>query len=336
MSDPDDTPAPAPALAEPPAPASTAEPAEPVALTPVECGQRLAALFPALFAGPPRPLKLRIHVDIQARAPGVFTRAALSAFMHRHTLANAYLRAVAQGGQRYDLDGQPAGELADEHRQAAVDELARRRERFLARRAAERGAAPGAPASGPAPAQPAARPGAQDAAAGSGPARPPAGGPRERHLADRGGRGPARPPRPAGAPGGAGPAPRHRDRGPAGVPAADQPGVRADARRGPPGHTRPHDARGRHGGDARHDAPRDLGRHPERPPHPAPPMPRPPAAVEPADPAQRERALLLRDVERTTLTLANFCALKGLLLPAVEAQLELARRERAGRGGGAR
>ena len=52
------------------------------------------------------------------------------------------------------------------------------------------------------------------------------------------------------------------------------------------------------------------------------------------------RALLLRDVERTALTLANFCALKGLSLPAVEAQLEQAQRERSqrppptGAGGG--
>jgi hypothetical protein len=68
---------------------------------------------------------------------------------------------------------------------------------------------------------------------------------------------------------------------------------------------------------------------------PAQEAPRPPARAEAAavDPAQRERAQLLHDVERTTLTLANFCALKGLSLPAVQAQLELARRERASRGG---
>jgi sRNA-binding protein len=328
-------------------------------MSPAECGQRLAALFPALFAGPPRPLKLRIHVDIQARAPGVFSRAALSAFMHRHTLGNAYLRAVAQGGQRYDLDGQPAGELAAEHRQAAADELARRRERFLARRAAERGATPAAPRQAPTP------PEAGDAAPGAAAATPPAAArpdarpPPRPHAVSADARRAARPE--GGRPGG---------------PQGGSQGGRAEDRRGPPGPGRPAPARDRPRGDARRDGPRDAfhtprpdasaareghtrhapaheaaarawparqarrdpapAEHLARPPRPPLPGPRPAAAAEPADPGQRERAQLLHEVERTTLSLANFCALKGLSLPAVEAQLELARRERAGRGGAAR
>jgi hypothetical protein len=38
-----------------------------------DAGPRLKALFPALFAGAPKPLKLRIQLDIQARAPGSFS-----------------------------------------------------------------------------------------------------------------------------------------------------------------------------------------------------------------------------------------------------------------------
>ena len=84
-------------------------------------------MFPALFAGAPKPLKLRIQIDIQERAPGVFSKQALSAFFRRYTGSTAYLIAVSRAKQRFDLDGQPNGELSDEHRQVALDELARRR-----------------------------------------------------------------------------------------------------------------------------------------------------------------------------------------------------------------
>jgi sRNA-binding protein len=91
------------------------------------CAELLKQHFPALFAGAPKPLKLRIQADIQARVPGVFTKSALSAFLRQHTGRNAYLLALTRADQRFDLDGQPAGELSAEHRQAALDELARRR-----------------------------------------------------------------------------------------------------------------------------------------------------------------------------------------------------------------
>jgi ProP effector len=105
--------------------------------SPAATSARLAELFPALFAGAPKPLKLRIQVDIQERAPGVFSKQALSAFFRRYTGATSYLLAVSKGKQRFDLDGQPAGELSDEHRQVAADELARRRATQNERRALE-------------------------------------------------------------------------------------------------------------------------------------------------------------------------------------------------------
>ena len=108
-------------------------------LSPAACAARLAELFPALFAAnAPQPLKLRIQADIQQRAPGIFTKKSLSIFLHRHTTNTAYLRAVANAPQRIDLDGAPAGDVADEHRQAAVIELERRRAMHDARRDAER------------------------------------------------------------------------------------------------------------------------------------------------------------------------------------------------------
>ncbi|HET8694093.1 MAG TPA: ProQ/FinO family protein [Aquabacterium sp.] len=97
-------------------------------MTPAECGTKLKELFPALFGqDKPLPLKLRIQADIQERAPGVFTKPVLSAFLRRHTGSYAYLIGLTKATHRFDLDGQPAGELTDEHRQAASDELTRRR-----------------------------------------------------------------------------------------------------------------------------------------------------------------------------------------------------------------
>lgn len=119
-----------------PAPSAAAAPT-PAELSPAACASELKQRFPALFAGAPKPIKLRVHVDIQQRAPGVFTKNALSAFFRRYTGSTSYLIAVSKATQRVDLDGQPAGELSAEHRQIALDELARRRGNQDARRELE-------------------------------------------------------------------------------------------------------------------------------------------------------------------------------------------------------
>lgn len=94
---------------------------------PADCAQRLAQRFPALFGGGPKPLKLRIQADIQEQAPGEFSKTELSAFFRRHTGSTSYLFAMVKGTTRFGLDGQPAGEISDEHRKIAQDELTRRR-----------------------------------------------------------------------------------------------------------------------------------------------------------------------------------------------------------------
>jgi ProP effector len=113
--------------AAPAEPAAPGAPAAPAAPSPADCAQQLRQLFPALFSGAAKPLKLRIQIDIQERAPGQFTKQALSAFFRRHTGSTSYLIAVSKAAHRFDLDGQPSGEVSAEHRQAALDELARRR-----------------------------------------------------------------------------------------------------------------------------------------------------------------------------------------------------------------
>jgi len=118
---------------------TAAAPSAAPAMSHADCTALLQQHFPALFgpASPIRPLKLHIQADIQQRAPGVFTKAALSHFLRRYTASPGYLQALARTPQRHDLDGQPAGEVSEEHRQGARDELARRRNEQDARRAEE-------------------------------------------------------------------------------------------------------------------------------------------------------------------------------------------------------
>ncbi|KQW46452.1 MULTISPECIES: ProQ/FINO family protein [unclassified Roseateles] len=103
-----------------PAPAHVAAPA-------VDATAELKALFPALFTGKPKPVKLRVQADIQERAPGKFSKAQLGAFLRRHTGSTGYLIALTQAKTRFDLDGNPAGEISEEHLTAAKEELARRK-----------------------------------------------------------------------------------------------------------------------------------------------------------------------------------------------------------------
>jgi sRNA-binding protein len=110
----------------------------PPAMSPADCQRELAQRFPALFGldSGPQPIKLRIHVDIQAQAPGVFTRRSLAHFLSRHTTSTAYLKALVKAPHRLDLKGAPAGEIAEEHRQAAQVELDRRKALVAERRRA--------------------------------------------------------------------------------------------------------------------------------------------------------------------------------------------------------
>ena len=105
---------------------SPAAPAAP-GMSPAACSAQLKQLFPALFTGMAKPLKLRIQADIQTRAPGLFTKQLLSVVLRRYTGSHSYLVALTQATQRFDLDGAAAGELSAEHKQAAMDELLLRR-----------------------------------------------------------------------------------------------------------------------------------------------------------------------------------------------------------------
>ncbi|MFY8086728.1 MAG: ProQ/FINO family protein [Rubrivivax sp.] len=328
--------APAVAVEAPPAEAEAAGATADKGLSPAQTAQRLAELCPALFGPEPKPIKLKIQADLQQRAPGVFQRRSLSWFLSRHTTTNAYLKALLQHSTRFDLDGQPAGEISAEHRQAAEEELARRRAIAQAKRQAAR--APQGPGRGarqpqgpqaadavqpgdtpahanPATGTPAPAPGSVAEAAGArraggspqGRGQPP--GERRERGPRRDGRGPSaqapeqRPPR----------RPDHR-------PAHAQ--AQGQGRQGPPQH--------------RHDANRQRAPQAAQGPHHDNPS-RAPAAQAPAvpqDPAQRDRWQLLRAWESTSLSKSNFCALKRLTEADFDAQIAQARQERgAARGG---
>jgi len=128
----------APVAEVPAAEAAAAEAAPAAAEAGPDVAAQLKALFPALFTGGHKPLKLRIQADIQERAPGQFTKAQLSAFFRRYTGNTGYLIALTKSKTRFDLDGNEAGELSEEHLAAAKEELNRRRNLKNERVAAER------------------------------------------------------------------------------------------------------------------------------------------------------------------------------------------------------
>ncbi len=75
-----------------------------------------------------KPLALRIDNAILERFPE-FERKVLRVALRMHTASTRYLKAVERSAQRFDLDGNPAGEVTDEQRAHAAQLL---KERFAA------------------------------------------------------------------------------------------------------------------------------------------------------------------------------------------------------------
>ena len=75
-----------------------------------------------------KPLALKIDASILARFPD-FDRKSLRTALRIHTASTRYLKAVERSAERFDLDGNPAGEVTDEQRAHAVTTL---KERFAA------------------------------------------------------------------------------------------------------------------------------------------------------------------------------------------------------------
>jgi ProP effector len=82
----------------------------------------LAETFPKCFSvheGRRRPLKLKIHLDIQAALDGAVTPAELHKALGMYCSNRAYLEHTLAGAWRLDLDGKPVGVVtADEEAHA--------------------------------------------------------------------------------------------------------------------------------------------------------------------------------------------------------------------------
>lgn len=72
------------------------------------------------------PLAIGIDKQLFAAMPEVSKRT-LRLAMRSHTISTRYLKEMEKGTQRLNLDGTPAGEVTDENRQHAAEQL---RERF--------------------------------------------------------------------------------------------------------------------------------------------------------------------------------------------------------------
>lgn len=65
-----------------------------------------------------QPLKIGIHRDIHRQMPE-FSQRLLCSAIKRHTKDKRYLRNVAKGGSRFDLDSTPNGVVPPEHQKRA-------------------------------------------------------------------------------------------------------------------------------------------------------------------------------------------------------------------------
>ncbi|MDP2824821.1 MAG: ProQ/FINO family protein [Sulfuritalea sp.] len=83
-----------------------------------------------------RPLALGIHKAIMERMPEVDT-AQLRLAMRIHTASTRYLKTLLATRERFDLDGNPAGEVTEEQREVASTTLRERFRKVADRRKAE-------------------------------------------------------------------------------------------------------------------------------------------------------------------------------------------------------
>ncbi|MDR0528838.1 MAG: ProQ/FinO family protein [Zoogloeaceae bacterium] len=79
------------------------------------------------------PLTLGIDKAIRARCPEI-QRKTLRVALSIHTHSNRYLRVTGKSSHRFNLDGQAAEALSEEHRQYARDLLSERLEKHAAKR----------------------------------------------------------------------------------------------------------------------------------------------------------------------------------------------------------
>ncbi len=89
--------------------------------------RRVLALWPELFdLDNPKPLKVGVLDDIQrdiAARDLTIGAGVLKAAIASYTRRIRYKKALAAGGSRYDINGQPCGEVTPEQQQTAADDI---------------------------------------------------------------------------------------------------------------------------------------------------------------------------------------------------------------------
>lgn len=83
-----------------------------------------------------RPLAIGIHKAILERMPDL-TKEKVSKALRFHTGTTRYLKALSQAERRYDLDGNEAGEVTEEQREAATKLIKERFRKANEKRKAE-------------------------------------------------------------------------------------------------------------------------------------------------------------------------------------------------------
>lgn len=84
-----------------------------------------------------RPLAIGIHKAIKLRQPEL-GEGGLRFALKIHTASTKYLKMIANGSQRFDLDGNPAGEITAEQKQQALDTIKERFRKVAERKKAEK------------------------------------------------------------------------------------------------------------------------------------------------------------------------------------------------------
>lgn len=99
---------------------------------------KLADLYPGVFQKPhskvpKQPLKLGIYWDLRAALPAEYDRLEICRFLTDYCSGYFYQWGLLQFSERIGLDGQPAGDVTEGHKQHAARRIAKGQREYLAR-----------------------------------------------------------------------------------------------------------------------------------------------------------------------------------------------------------
>lgn len=81
----------------------------------------------------PKPLKVGFFKDFIEEAERLnlpFSKTFFRKCLHLYTMRNAYLKAIIQGGPRYDIQGKPCGEVVESERNYAKEQIKKKKDKL--------------------------------------------------------------------------------------------------------------------------------------------------------------------------------------------------------------